>query len=351
MVAAWAIEIGFDLAALAVALLGLAILAAMFPLADLVRGVLVKLPWPLAQMGTLGFNAMLSTIQQGVRWADASAEGLATAIRAPWQAIWTVERQVVESQEHLFWAIWRVRYQSIPNLYQWARSGITSSFQASVAIAQQIGQAAIAHSNQLAAALQALTLRVRAEALAHSDQLAGLLQALLLARFAQAIGYTTSVGRTAIAHSDQLAGVLEALMAARFGQAIAHADQLAAVLQALQRALFSQAIDYTRTVAGTLQRDLQASEARSAARAVALAAPLAVAIQAIQRSPCMRVCGPLGDLGGLLQELSELGAVGVILALAAESAQDPAAAAGAVRSVLGPLTEDATASARAMVGR
>ena len=83
------------------------------------------------------------------------------------------------------------------------------------------------------------------------------------------------------------------------------------------------------------------AEANAIARATAIAAPIAAAVTAIEDSPCMKVCDPLGDLGNLIQTLDDLGLMALVAALLEEATSDPVAVANVLRSDFVPLVHDA----------
>lgn len=87
--------------------------------------------------------------------------------------------------------------------------------------------------------------------------------------------------------------------------------------------------------------EVASAEAQAIARAAALAAPIAAAVTAIEDSPCMKYCSPLGDLGQLLQGLEDAGLLAIMLALIEEARQNPQEVQSILRSVFVPLVDDA----------
>lgn len=86
------------------------------------------------------------------------------------------------------------------------------------------------------------------------------------------------------------------------------------------------------------------AEAEAIARASAMVVPIAAAITAIEDSPCMKACEPLGDLGSLIQTLDDLGLMALVAALLQETVSDPAAVQDVLRSDFVPLVKDAVST-------
>lgn len=86
------------------------------------------------------------------------------------------------------------------------------------------------------------------------------------------------------------------------------------------------------------------AEANAIARATAIAAPISAAVTAIEDSPCMKACDPLGDLGSLIQTLDDLGLMALVAALLEEATSDPSAVADVLRSDFVPLVHDAVST-------
>lgn len=86
------------------------------------------------------------------------------------------------------------------------------------------------------------------------------------------------------------------------------------------------------------------AQAQAIARAQAIAVPIVAAISAIEDSPCMKVCEPLGDLGQLIQGLEDAGLLAILIALVAETRTNPMAVQSALRTVVVPIVTDASGS-------
>lgn len=85
------------------------------------------------------------------------------------------------------------------------------------------------------------------------------------------------------------------------------------------------------------RNELANAEAKTLAQVGAVVVPLEQAITDIQNSPCMKACGPLGDLGGLIQGLEDAGLAAIMLALIAQATSDPAQLVVDIDSDISPL--------------
>lgn len=134
-------------------------------------------------------------------------------------------------------------------------------------------------------------------------------------------------------------------------------DRLARDLSGLTGLINGMVIPWIRTIGDDLaglhrwidanvvqHGELAQAEANSFARAQALVVPVVAAITAIENSPCMKVCNPLGEVGQLLQGLEDAGMLAILLALIAETRSDPQAVQDGLRSVVVPIVTDAVSS-------
>jgi hypothetical protein len=340
---AWGILIVFGLDDVLVALVGLAIVAAAVPLGVLAGNAARVLPWPFYLAADLLVRATVAAVNATVSWTEASANGIAQAIQAPWQAIWTDMRATVVASEHLFWAIWRVQYVTVPAVYSWAWATIAAA-----------RAEAIAHTDQVAGVLvrwvQSLIAQEAARADAEFAQAVALAEALAEAdvRYAQQLALGAEARADAevagaIAHADAAAAAVAGYAATLAGDAITYTQQVAAGLETRLEGVQQADTDYARQLAGDLVQDIEAAEARAIAYAAAAAGTVAVAVQAIEDSPCMQACGALGELGQLLQGLEDAGLIVILLGLLAEVRHDPDAVQQVLRRDVVPIAHDALA--------
>lgn len=87
-------------------------------------------------------------------------------------------------------------------------------------------------------------------------------------------------------------------------------------------------------------------QASALASTTAIAAAAATAITAIENSPCLKVCEPLGEVGSLLQGLEDAGMLAILLGLIDEARRDPAAVHEGLRNIAAPIVNDAVSSLR-----
>lgn len=93
-----------------------------------------------------------------------------------------------------------------------------------------------------------------------------------------------------------------------------------------------------------LRTDVAQAEAQALAQAQALVVPIEIAVQAIENSPCMQYCSPLGDLGQLLQGLEDAGLLAIMIALVQEARTNPGQVATDINNDLAGPIKDVVAS-------
>ena len=342
--------IALELPAAAVAVVGILLVAAAFAIALLVADMLGALPVIGGTVGPAARNAMLGAIGRTVVWTQQSAQAMASVIAGPVVGIWTMIDALVTEDWQIVGAIYTLATYTLPNLRQWVWSLVDANtrwlFAALAADVDWLKQYTYDTGQWILTWAQGALAAERAYAdyvkIALWDAIGAWVDILVkrmdagdveAGRYAEAlagraIDYADSVGARDLRVIDQVGGELAARIDAEVGRAI----------------------DYERTVAGELLRDIAGAEARATAYAGALAVPIAAAVTAIEQSPCMRYCSPLGELGQMLQGLQEAGLLAAILALAGESARDAQGTGRELASVLGPLTRDLAVSARDTVG-
>lgn len=215
----------------------------------------------------------------------------------------------------------------------------------------------------LALALQGQMLALHAQALNYTAQAAQLVasyayalalqnQQLSFALHQVAIAYTLATGAADVAYAQALSAVDRAYTAEVGAVQVQYAQALHAVALAFTEAIgardveytrqaFGEAIGYTDQVSQVDRAYTQAATAAVAAAAAAQTAAVASELAQLTDQPCIRFCGPLGDLGALLQSLEDAGLVALLLGLIAEVRHDPAAVQRVLRQDVVPLGHDA----------
>jgi hypothetical protein len=335
------VVIALPLGAAAEAAAGLLLIAAALAIAFLVADMLGALPVIGPSVGGAARNAMLNAIGRTVVWSQESARAMATVIFGPVYAVWTMIDALVTEDWQIVNTINALARWTIPNLRQWTWALVD------------------ANTRWLFATLNADVEWLKA----YTYDTAQWVIAWATGEFARARAYTDfvklSLWQALSAWVQILAQRIDSGLAqerayadARVGQAIDYADRIGArdlkvidqvAEQVAARAHLEaqQALEYTRAVAGQLARDVAGAEVRADAYAQALALPIAAAVSAIERSPCMRFCGPLGDLGGLLQGLEDAGLLALLLALLHDATHDPAQVERMISAVLVAPVKDA----------
>lgn len=90
--------------------------------------------------------------------------------------------------------------------------------------------------------------------------------------------------------------------------------------------------------------ELAQAEQAISARIGALAATTAIAITAIEDSPCMKMCEPLGDLGTIIQGLEDAGLFAIFLSLIDEARTNPEALESMFSDTIAPIARDIASS-------
>lgn len=334
----------------AIALLGLAIVAAVVPLGQLTAAILSRLPGPLAAVAGLGVSAIEGAIGQVVRWADASVNGLAHAIDYPFRALWTVQVGAAAAAQQTALSLWNVRFRVIPAVETAITTWVWTLYNALVTYSTALFQAERARADQEFTDAVRYTQAAVQQAEARADY-----------EFGQAVQYAQSATSAAMARADQefseaLQFTLQAVTQAEaradyeFGQAVAYtqaavadaerfAERVGVAAEGFALGLEREAIDHA-----------DAAVAGAAAAAAAATAAVASRVSEIEDSSCQRYCSPLGDLGQFLQGLEDAGLAAALLGLAAAAARDSAGVGRTIAQGLGPLAQDLASAARQAEG-
>ncbi len=336
--------IALPLGAAAEAAAGLLLIAAALAIALLVADMLGALPIIGPSAGSAARNAMLNAIGRTVVWSQQSAQAMASVIFGPVYAVWTMIDALVTEDWQIMNTINALARWTIPNLRQWAWDLVDANTRWLLWTINADVDWLKHYVYDTAQWVLTWTLGKLAEERAYVEyvklalwQALGAWVAILVQRIdagdAAGARYAEGLAGRAIDYADGIGR-----------RDLKVIDQVAEQLAARADMEVGRAVEYTRTIAGQLAREIAGSEARADAYAQALALPLATAVTAIERSPCMRFCGPLGELGGLLQQLEDAGLLALLLALLAESRSDPRAVEQALASAFRPALE---ATARA----
>lgn len=90
--------------------------------------------------------------------------------------------------------------------------------------------------------------------------------------------------------------------------------------------------------------ELARAQDATIARVMAIAAPITAAITEIENSPCMKACGPLGDLGAFIQGLEDASLLAVFMALIQQARTDPVGLEREISSTVVPAMRDVASS-------
>jgi hypothetical protein len=340
MPAVWGVLVVLGLDEALAAALGASIIAAAAALAVFGQQLARKLPWPLSLAANGISGAISLTIIETVRFTVGSAQGLANAIQAPWQAIWTVARSTVVATEQLAVGLLAVVLVDLPKLVSWTQTLVQTSYLSATAYAHTQAAQVAQYAAQLVLQAEARADAEFVTAVTHSDAVGA-----AVARYAH------DLVQAEVARADAEFLTAEQFARAAAGEAIDYAHQLAgSVLEYVEAAdhtlelqverVLADATDYARALERIAVDHADAAAAATGAAAAAATGALAARVSDIERSDCMKVCSPLGAIGGLLQALGDASLAAVILAMAAELASDPRGAAAAIDAVAGgPVRE------------
>lgn len=349
MPAVWGIVIAMGLDDALAAALGASIIAGGAALGVLGANLTRRLPWPLnIAAGGVAF-ALSQAIIETVHFTTASAQGFASMIQAPWQAIWTVARSTVVATEQLAAAVLGVSLVTIPRIVSWTQGLVQTSYVASVAYAHQQAAAVASYALGLVAGAMARADAEYVTAVAHADQVGG-----LVARYAH------DLVQAEMARTDAEVLQVERFAQAETAAALGYAQQLAGtVLEYVQAAdhalelqverVLADSSDYARALERVAVDHADAAAGAAAATAAAATAAVVARVTDIENSPCMKVCSPLGEIGQMLQGLEEAGLVAAVLAMAARSAHDPSGTADEL-ATLGSTIDELVKLGRQAIG-
>lgn len=207
-------------------------------------------------------------------------------------------------------------------------------------------------------ALQALTYTVRDQVLSYALGLYGLATQLTYTIRDQVLSYalglyglatqlTYTVRDQVLGYVDGTAAADRAYAEALQRQALGYAQEgIQDALGAAERAR-AEAEAYAQAAAGQALRYADQVRAQAIAHADALAVPLAAAVTALEDSPCIKACEPLGEIGQLIQDLEGAGLLALLLALVEEARTHPDQVTAMLGEVFtGPAHEGLTSVVR-----
>lgn len=329
------------LPAIAVALVGLLIAFAFFPL---LRGPLLAVANAVPLIG----GALVQAIDGATWWAYAQMTTFAAGAIRGMGEIWSIPtynmHRLVDNAgaaaASAALAAWRVRWVTIPllssqltSLAYWARdAAIQFAAQAEhdlEGLAWYLYNAAIAHADQWGVNLEGLDWTLYQWAIVHADTWGVNLQGLIWDRFNASVAEAVQLYNQSIAYTDTWGHNLEGLIWDRY---YAGEQYAAAGIDALGRDLLRDLEQ--------VQADSRAWADAAEAAGVAAAGVVARDLARLEEQPCIRYCSPLGGIGGLLQDLEDIGLLALLLGIAGEAARDPGAVLDDGRRLVVPVVQD-----------
>jgi len=328
-----ALDFTLELAILAV--VGLLLIVAASSLAGLTQRWFGSAPWPLSIVGPGAAVAFTRAVYDGIRWAGASADGLAQVITAPFQALWSWAWYATEAVTATAGAVWRLRWQVLPatvtTLVNWTLALLGQEQRLRAAADQVVAQYAQALTAQAEAYARSLDLQALdyARALMGAEAAARTAADQLLGGYAQTLAagaeqYAQALDRQLLGWTQQALGDVLRDLAAGDLAAQDYARGIGIAAEDYARGLTGEAEAYARQLAGA-----------GAAAAAAATAAVGARVTQLEDSPCQQFCGPLGELGQLLQGLEDAGLVAILLALLDEARQHPDQVTSALDATIG----------------
>lgn len=277
------------------------------------------------------------------------AVGLAQQALGPagdvFQRLWAIHSVlgdgVLHAIQNTYNALWRVKYQVVPNAVgqamDLARQLAQQAEQYALQLVQQEARAAQQEIAQVAAYAQALAEQDQQYARALASQVAAVAEAGDQATQQ----YARQLAQAAMTTAEAGDQVLEQYAAQLAAQGIAYTQ---AAVQDLERTIAGVGAQSDGYAQQLEQQALGYAQQVGAAVAAAAAAGLA-AVEArvtdIEDSPCQQSCSPLGDIGSLLQGLEDAGIQALLLAVIGEVESDPAAVQQVLRDDFAPIFKNA----------
>jgi hypothetical protein len=334
-------------AVVAVALGVLLLAYAAQPFIRALVGALSGLPLGIGSWVARSEISMLNGFFNAVNaWVGASVGAAADLVHVVTWYQWQLFDKLAAIDQATLTSLQRIVGHTIPAAFNRAISFTIDSVRAAVHYTEALYNLAIGYSNARFQAAIAYTQAVGAQELAFAE-----------ARFAQAVAFAQALNAQALAFDQALfaqeIAYAQALHAqeTRYAQAL-NASALGFAEDAFgkaidyERQLYGQAIDYAGRI-GAQDRDYaRAIGAQAIGYAAAAAGAVAASVVALENQPCIRFCGPLGDLGQLLQGLEDMGLAALLLGLAGEAIHDPHGTQRTIDQLVGaPMREIARVTA------
>ena len=329
------------LPAVAIALVGLLIAFAFFPL---VRPPLNAIVSAVPLIGGTLANAMDGAIwwaySQSINVAAAAIRGAGEIFSVPTMMQHWLTDNVGAAAASAAMAAWRISHITIPlivsqltSLAYWARD-------AAIAVALQVehdvaGLAwtlygmAIAHADQWGINLEGLAWTLHSMAIAHADEWGINLEGLIWAVHGLEVQYVDGAIAAVVARQDVL-----------YADAIGYADKMAQEAERYAEGIDAQTRQWAAGELGAVERYAEGLNAATLAQALAASGAVARELAQLEERDCIKFCNPLGGLGSLLQDLEDAGMLALLLALLGETVNDPAAVLGDVSSVVAPIVQE-----------
>jgi hypothetical protein len=242
-------------------------------------------------------------------------------------------------------ALQHLRFAVVPRAVREAESYAQDRIDSAVRYAWSLWQLGRQYTDQRVAAVASLARQLYALAVRHADQVGEYVRVYAEELQRQALRYAEAGDRADQSYAQRLAEASARYAQALSEQANAYSRELQAVSEADARSLARESQDYARALSQRSEEYARGLARDVATYAQALSLPLAQAVTALERSPCLQRCQVLGQLGAELEGLD----LGALLALVVAAAADAPAVARELDSVLAPELEDVGQSLRGLL--
>jgi len=328
------VVIALPLGDAAVAVVGLLLIAAAVPLADLTVLLLSQIPVIGGPAARVAKTAFLSAVSVLARWSQQSADAFASVVQGPVVAVWTMIDAMIGQDWLIVQTVYALATVTLPRLVGWTWALVMQEVGQVIALVQADVQWLANWTAGQLAQLRADLVAVVSWTAATIESTAAGLESRALAREQALASYAQSLAVQAIERADADAIAAEHFAAAAATTVERYAESLWREESLRARAAEQDLADYAGRLGRALQADIAAGEAAAAAAAAAAVATVATAVQAIEDSPCIRNCGPLGEIGQLATDLEGAGLLAILLGLLVQASTDPQGLAEGMQAVL-----------------
>lgn len=332
---------------IALALLALIMAVGFFPMfRPLLSGILSEVPviggWIASRVDILLIGAYVGAVS----WTNVATAPLTDAVGRYWLATYSINQQALQAIINLTQKVVMIRFDVIPAVTQQLWVLMSQLYNLTVSLIN----AQAAQQQQYSVALYWQAVRFTVQELgaeqAFAQQLAAQGQQFTLGQIAQVVSYDQQLAAQLLSDAQGLTLDAERYAAALAAQLVAFTQAAVGDAELLAERIGVDGAEYARALQRQALDFASGAAAAAFADAAALTAALAVTVTAIEDSPCMRFCAPLGDLGQLLQQLVDLGLAALLVSLAAELARDPRGTAATLDQLIGgPIREVAAVAA------